>query len=244
MSGLRKLQTIEVRKGLKLLRENWDHVVITPNITMDKLMWYHEQIMLDNQLTLAEYAINFIYGGHSRRPLKKEKAAQVTQRRVAFGSQSRVGKDSAAAHLVKKHGGVTLSFAKPIYDIMYELQERLSLTKGKDPEFLQMIGQWACKHNPNVWINKLLDEFDKLPANTNVYITDVRKKEEAEALKSKGFKLLKIVRPDRLIDRDPKHVTETDLEGSELWDDTIVNDGTLEQLYDKVDEILKKADTK
>ena len=177
----------------------------------------------------------------------------VTQHRIAFGSQSRVGKDSVAAHLVQKYGGVTLSFAKPIYDIMYELQERLSFPKEKDPEFLQMIGQWACTHNPNVWINKLLDELDKVPANTNVYITDVRKKEEADALRSKGFRLLKIVRPDTLrpsgfgrplasglvVDRDPKHITETDLEDSSLWDDIIVNDGTLEELYAKVDSKLR-----
>ena len=234
MSELRKLQTIEVRKGLKTLRENWDYIVATPNITMDKLMWFHEQIMLDNQLTLAEYSINFIYGGHSRRPLKKEKTPQVTQQRIGFGSQSRVGKDSVAAHLVNKHGGVTLSFAKPIYDIMYDVQERLSFPKQKDPEFLQTFGQWACKHDPNIWINKLLSQLDTIPANTNVYVTDVRKKEEAEALRSKGFKLVKIVRPDRVVDRNPRHITETDLEDTDIWDDVIINDGTLEELYAKV----------
>lgn len=238
MGTPQKLQTNEVRKGLKLLRDRWDAMVTAPAAAIDTMMWFHEPLLPGTDMPLATYVVNFLYGGHSRRALKKEKAERARPcavLRVGFGSQSRVGKDSAAAHLARTHGGATLSFAKPIYDLMYHVQGRLSLPQHKDPEFLQAVGQWACRRNPTVWIDQLVDELDELPPTTNVYVTDVRKRGEAAALRRRGFRLIKIVRPDREVDRDPHHVTETDLEDASLWDAVIVNDGGLEQLFQRVD---------
>lgn len=238
----RKLQTVEVRKGLKVLRERWDAMAAAAPSGLDNLMWYHEPILVGTDLTLAEYLLNFIYGGHSRRALKKEKgpARAAPVLRVAFGSQSRVGKDSAGAHLAAKYGGVTLSFAKPIYDLMHHVQARLSLPQAKDPEFLQLVGQWACRHNPTVWIDQLLDEVDELPASTNVFVTDVRKRAEVAALRARGFRLVKIERPDRPVDRDPRHATETEGEDAGLWDAVVQNDGSLETLYQRVEAAVQR----
>jgi hypothetical protein len=234
----RKLQTVEVRKGLKQLREQWCRMVDAPSPTIDQLLWYHQPFMTDSAVTLAEYVVNFIHGGHARRALKKGKAREAAPLRIGFGSQSRVGKDSAAEHLAARHGGVRLSFAKPIYDIMHDVQARLGLPREKDPEFLQAVGQWACRRNPYVWVDKLVGQLEDLPPSTNVFVTDVRKEAEATALRQRGFRLVRIVRPDRPIDRDPTHATETGLQDDAWWDAVVVNDGTLEELHAKVDALV------
>jgi hypothetical protein len=59
--------------------------------------------------------------------------------RFGFGFEARVGKDTAVEYLIKKHGGVRISFASPIYDILEYAQNVCGFEKVKDREFLQQI---------------------------------------------------------------------------------------------------------
>jgi len=160
--------------------------------------------------------------------------------RVAFGFQSRVGKDTAGAFLQKEYGGTILNFAGALYSILHYAQDICGFTRKKDVKFLQWIGtEWARHQNSEVWVDTLVR---KIPEDTteNVYVTDVRYTNELERLKEAGFTLVKIVRPDRPIDRDTTHSSETELANYTGWDYTIVNDEDLKTFYKKLKNLAQE----
>lgn len=171
--------------------------------------------------------------------------------KVAFGYQARVGKDTAAEYLKNKHGGVTLSFAAALYDIMNYAQGVCNFQKEKDRQFLQYIGsEWARTKEPDVWVNIVVNKIKNLIQNdpgVNIYITDVRFPNEFDALEKLGFILVNLRRDDvsrmkndnSLLNHEVAlHISETALipytqQGK--WHFTIQNSGTKEEFYSKLD---------
>lgn len=117
--------------------------------------------------------------------------------RLALGCSMRVGKDTATDYLLKHMGENSfkrLSFAKPLYDIMYYAEDICDIPRYKDRKFLQLIGtQWARAKNPNVWINCMKREIESSD-NKNMIITDVRFENEFNFCRENGFSLIKINR--------------------------------------------------
>ena len=146
--------------------------------------------------------------------------------KIAFGCQSRVGKDTAADHLISKYGGHKLSFAKPIYNILNYAISTTGLKKGKDREFLQMVGMWGRDRDPDVWVNCLLRQVDKIPENENIFISDVRFPNEFDALQKAGFTCIRIIRDAE----KNTHISEISLLDHK-WDINIQNNGTLAEFY-------------
>lgn len=171
--------------------------------------------------------------------------------RLAFGYQARVGKDTAAAYLVKrdldlcaplKTRGIVKSFAKAIYDIMSYAQQRCGFQQEKDRHFLQYIGtQWARAKDPDVWLNVILREIESQDPATPIFITDVRFPNEFDALEKLGFTMVNMRRDVGRADfgnGSTLHESETALipytqQGK--WHVTINNNGTLEELYSRLD---------
>jgi len=156
--------------------------------------------------------------------------------KIAFGCQSRIGKDTACEYLKNKYGGTVLAFSDPLYHIMNYSQSYLNFPVEKDTKFLQWIGtEWARQKDPNVWV-KLLTA--KINDSDNFFVSDVRFLNEFQALKNLGFTTIRIIRPDRPIDRDQFHSSETELISSVEWDHVIINDGTLDKLFLDIDAII------
>lgn len=153
---------------------------------------------------------------------------------IGFGHQARVGKDESCSYIKEKYSADVLSFSQPLYHIMNHAYKTMDIPFSKDPEFLQYIGTWGRKKNPNVWVDTLCK---KITPNTNVLVSDVRYKNEFNRLRELGFVLVKVTRPNRVIDRDPNHPSEIEL-GTAAWDYTINNDGTLQDLYNKLDDLV------
>ena len=94
-------------------------------------------------------------------------------------------------------------------------------------------------------VNKYRDK------ETNIYVTDVRFPNEIAALAKNGFILVHIERPEHIrlnafvseaVGGSTKHASETALKDSAaLWHVHILNDGTLEELYDQLDVALKES---
>lgn len=161
---------------------------------------------------------------------------KMTQLKIAFGCQARVGKDTVCEYLQQKYGGKILRFAAPLYDILHFAQDQCGFPRSKDVKFLQWIGtEWAREQNPNVWIDCLLR---KVNDTDNVYVPDLRFQNELAALRQNGFKCVRIVRNDRPIDRSANHSSEQELVDFNDWDAVIVNDGSIEDLYQKIDSML------
>ena len=158
--------------------------------------------------------------------------------KFAFGYKMRSGKDVSVDYLLSKYGGKKLSFSEPLYDILHYAQNICNFPLEKDREFLQWIGtDWARKKNKNIWVDVAIRKI-KQNKEDNIYFSDVRFINEFEALKKNGFVMIKINRNTKISD---SHISENDLDNVEddKWDYIIENNGTLEELYKKIDEIVE-----
>jgi hypothetical protein len=114
-------------------------------------------------------------------------------------------------------------------------------------EMLQIIGTDALRNNlhPDTWVNALMCDYIPYSINSGDYkkyesnwiITDLRFPNEMQAVKANGGITIKVIRPnDKDIPLD-LHPSETALDDAE-FDYEIVNDGTIEDLRDKVEGII------
>jgi len=157
------------------------------------------------------------------------------------------GKDTAAAGL---HGFYHLAFAKPLKDgakPLFDLtDEQLhgKLKEKPDPrwnvsprEIMQELGDHCRNYNPNFFITHMRFRITKAQSQgvKNIVITDVRYDNEAKLIRELGGKVIKI---DRNI-TTTKHSGHSSEQGiiSDLVDYTVQNDGTIEQLIEKVKKI-------
>jgi len=132
-------------------------------------------------------------------------------------------------------------------------------------EFLQKLGTEAMRDglHTNVWVNALFADYtpthyaigafdtkltDGIPFYPNWIITDMRFPNEMEAVKERKGITIRVVRPHGYTNPHTGeykemplsyHSSETALDESE-FDYEILNDGTIEDLIDKVREILIK----
>lgn len=119
-------------------------------------------------------------------------------------------------------------------------------------EFLQKLGTEGVRNgvHTNAWVNALFadykDEYEMstyghTPKYPNWIITDMRFPNEMDGVKERGGVCIRIVR--KLPDQDyttleALHPSETALDNEE-FDYTIYNNGSLDELWDRVSEILK-----
>lgn len=116
-------------------------------------------------------------------------------------------------------------------------------------EFLQKLGTEAMRDglHTNVWVNALFADYQPIgwePEDvSNWIITDMRFPNEMEAVVEKNGITIRVVRDYALRGgpEDPKnlHPSETALDGHTMHYE-IINDGTIEDLVEKVREILIK----
>ena len=157
--------------------------------------------------------------------------------RIAFGHQARVGKDSACNYLSSKfQNSIIIRFASPVYNIAEQIQMQLNKSLEKNPRLLQLIGLGLREvYGDDIWSSQVESQIQSLTTQ-NIFIPDLRFKNEADMLKKHGFLLVKIIRKNREIDRDPRHKSEIDLEDYP-FDLVIENDGTINEFYNKLDKL-------
>lgn len=101
-------------------------------------------------------------------------------------------------------------------------------------KFLQKLGTDAVRdglHN-NTWVNALFTDYK----DDNWIITDLRFPNEFAVLKRKDALLIRVVRPGL---KYADHISETALD-SYVFDEEIVNDGSIDDLIDKVKEVMMR----
>lgn len=151
------------------------------------------------------------------------------------------GKDTIAEYLVEKHNFIQVSFATPIYSLAREFFKMTD----KDRKLLQDIGQSWRQINQDVWVNHL---FDNLP-DGDLVVSDVRQSNEYAKGINNGFIPLRVDatlenRINRITLRDgkPPDVSLFDNEAESGADDftyiQVYNDGTFEDLYSQIDNII------
>jgi hypothetical protein len=162
--------------------------------------------------------------------------------KIAFGYKCGVGKDLSVKYLIRKYGGKKIAFADPLYDILYYAQNICGFKNEKDRNFLQYIGtSWARGKDPNIWVKLALDRCNNFE---NYYCSDVRFINEFESLKQDNWVLIKIVKNNvdsrRIGTGNTNHISESELDAltNDKWDYIISNDGSIKELYDKLDKIV------
>jgi hypothetical protein len=165
---------------------------------------------------------------------------QKTPLKIGIGHQSRVGKDTCADYIISKIGGNKYAFSTGVYDVAGSVQTILRKPVVKNPALLQLIGEGMRQiYGDDVWVDQMRNVLDELGTTTNIIVTDVRYKNEMDLLRSRGFILIGINRPNRIIDRDPNHPSEIGLKLSD-FDIVIQNTGTIDKFHKKIDDVLGK----
>lgn len=173
---------------------------------------------------------------------------------IGLAGRARVGKDTVARYLAAHLTLISYAFADPLKQAlagMFHLtaaqldgseKEQPLAWLGKSPrELMQLLGtEWGRDLvHPQLWLLlaeqnlQLLAEHDQ--AMKGVVIRDVRFDNEADWVRSKGGVILHITRPDATA--VASHTSESGVtrRPSDL---SLVNDGTLDQLYDGVDALI------
>lgn len=180
---------------------------------------------------------------------------------IGFLAKKRAGKDTCGDYL-KTKGYKQLSFAGPLKeacgtlfnftdDQLYgDLKETVDPNWGVTPRLvLQYVGTDLFRNRigdiiPDIgngfWTHCLkvnyLKQIEKDP-NCRFVITDVRFQNEVDLINELGGVVVKIERPSLCTGTNDHHASE-DIDSVNGFAHTLVNDGSINDLYTKVDELL------
>lgn len=168
-----------------------------------------------------------------------------------YSSTMGAGKTTVANYLVENYGYERLKFARILKDMLFVFLESFvddpwEYIEGDKKEdvipdlgvtcryLMQTLGtEWGrMQVGLDTWV---IATLNKLNPNQRYIIDDMRFPNEYKALKDKGFVLIKLVGYGELTQ---KHASEGSLDDF-TFDYVIQNNGTLENLLDKIDLILE-----
>ena len=171
-----------------------------------------------------------------------------------IGGKARAGKDTVAAFIKeemekqkKKHLNIQYSF------YIKEYAKKISNWDGnentKPRELLQKLGTDIIRKNlgDEFLIKKLVDDLKVYSLFFDcITVSDARLKKEIDIPKINfdNVKSIHIIRPNfdnGLTEEEKKHPTEIDLDDYGNFDYEIINDGSLDDLREKVVKLLKEV---
>lgn len=174
---------------------------------------------------------------------------------IALCGRFRSGKDAVGAYLTSKYGYTRFAFGDDLKRYYHEL---FGGGDVKDREGYQWFGQTMRERDPDIWVRKCFDAItyvnevdDLFDVPLRTVITDLRQPNEYERCRSEGYVIIRVSAPDaiRLVrakaagdafdEKTLTHDTESHVDGFDV-DYDVVNDGTLEALYARVDEIIRQ----
>lgn len=181
--------------------------------------------------------------------------------KIALAGTVRSGKDSVGAHLEKEYEFTPFAFGD-------ELKRDFHITNPHIPAFpkpvegYQLHGKYRrYTHGEDIWINLCFKEIDRIHRGIKMYnskgadisfntlITDLRQPNELERLRKEGYLIIRVdapleLRKQRMMKEGDKFNDDTFKAETENYVQTfdvdydIINDGTLTELYEKVDHIM------
>jgi len=186
---------------------------------------------------------------------KVEERAGRTGTVVGVSGYARSGKDSVARVFVSRHGFTRAAFADALKELacrtnpivspdgrrLASLVDEIGWDRAKTevPEvrgILQRLGKGARDVlGEDIWVDTL---FRQHAGASRLVIPDVRFPNEAAAVRGRGGRVVRVVRPG--VGPANGHISETALDDDEP-DAVIVNDGSLEDLAGEVDKFMSEA---
>lgn len=174
---------------------------------------------------------------------------------IGLSGKARVGKDEVGFRMGYKHGFIRRSFADAVRETSQALfgfsnnqvfgpektvvDEYWNITPAQS---FQIVGTDLIRnrYRDDFWIKRLQLDIESI-LSEDIVITDVRYPNELEwIVKSLGGIVIRINRKNRPdTGRDPNHESEIALDDYR-FDYYIDNDGTKEELYNKIDNIINE----
>lgn len=160
------------------------------------------------------------------------------------------GKSTVAEYLANQNGFLVLSFAAPLKDMLTKLvgeeyiygdkkEEKIPILGYSGRQLMQTLGtEWGRKAlDEDFWVRHMEARIKTWEAcgENRFVIDDMRYPNEFEFITENGGQVWEILRPGQKI--TSPHSSEGALEGY-LFDEVLVNEGSLEDLRKKVDKIL------
>ena len=185
---------------------------------------------------------------------------------IGISGKKRSGKDTTAGYF-KQFGFAKYSLADPMKDvcrIVFDFDDKQLYGDEKeviDPRYgispraaLQDLGtDWAqfglCERHEgfkktvgrSIWVKRFINIRNKQEQNAKFVIPDIRFQHEIEELSKLKEKekvvIIRVTRPS-LVSKD-EHYSESGIQNLVGVDYDVINDGTVEQLYGKLDDIFK-----
>jgi len=157
---------------------------------------------------------------------------------IGVAGKKQVGKDTVAAYIAGQIGIKHVAFATKVKDVVGDVFGLDFFTlKGAEKEQhrpkMQFIGDGLRDFDALIWVKYLFRQFPD-----NIVISDVRYPNEVDFIHSQGGYVIYISRDTGLVDN---HRSETALEGCTDFDISIENNGTLADLYNKVQLFLENT---
>ena len=156
------------------------------------------------------------------------------------------GKDTVGDYLVKEYGYTKLAYADALKDLVrfFFNIPKTELTSGQKSEevrrLLQGTGELAKYLKGRYYWNNELDK-SMASATGPVVITDVKFNHEIEHIRKNNGVIIRVSRQNiDLQTKDTGHISETELsDGHPGFDFVIYNNGTLNELYLRIEEIMR-----
>lgn len=107
-------------------------------------------------------------------------------------------------------------------------------------QLLLDLGKLGRGYNKEIWINAIIHEVNFFALAGAAIITDIRFKNELQAVKTEGFFLIRVVRPTSIETSVIDDVSETDLDdiSDSVFHCVLINDGSVADLQDKIKKIV------
>lgn len=166
--------------------------------------------------------------------------------RIALTGKMRSGKDTVAEHLANTYGFDRLAFGDALKRHAHAVFPWIG-EESKPRALYQQFGQFMRQIEPDVWVRHI---ERRLPYVRDVVITDLRQPNEYEWARKNGFVIIRVsttdeLRVKRMIEvgdefnvHDLTHETELHIDSFAV-DYELVNDGKIDELLAKVDELME-----
>jgi len=164
--------------------------------------------------------------------------------KIALLGGARTGKDTAAHYLGAVYGHERFAFGDGIREVVHEVLFPHIPQEPKPRDVYIDFGQFCRSIYPNVWVDRAKQTYEAMKLFTDAFVvTDVRQQNEIDWLKEEGFIFIRITsnrqteRSEALGEQlDLNNYLDNALNGFECLE--IENNGTLEEFYAQLDEIM------
>ncbi|MEW9697974.1 adenylate kinase [Paenibacillus sp. SI8] len=187
---------------------------------------------------------------------------------IALTGHLRSGKDTVGAYLTERYGYTRFAFGDELKRYANDIFDVNGSAKPR--ELYQWFGQTMRERDPDVWVRKCFDKISeyrvlkeradayrlislgRFSVSFRVVISDLRQQNEYARCRYEGFVIIRVAAPEGVrINRaiqsvdtfklvDLHHETESHVNTFAV-DYEIVNDGSVEDLYAKVDAIMAEV---